>query len=1716
MKALMFSLPSKLFLLIFLPLCLQTCACAWWHEVTLLEFITNEMTGSPAQTISTPGTCTLISNELLPPYTLQSYHFTDGTYNNGATLYSSLNEICNPQIISDYDDNILAIWCVKDPVLGDKLVYSTCKSGLWTQSIPLYVASNKINSLKACIDKKSGTTLVTWTTANALMSTFYHQGKWNEPQVLTIQPGILEVVGAIGANSHAGVIWSQLNDANEYSHIQFLTYPVDELDNWQISPTNLSLDAATNSSPRLGITCNGNAWALWKGVYESQACVFAKYYDYLNGWKDLQILSTQGNLSPNLALSTDSSDICFATWTEHPSSMDSRVVLAYTHQESWIQTSTKVPSSILELKLASCGSHAISSWILQGDSSSIIQYSCFSDGIWSFPSTLYESQETVHDLHVALDESGGAQLTWVSTDSLNIEKIQTTYFQPLLPQFITFNPIPKKTYGDPSFELVATASSGLAITYSLEGPGYLQGNVLTITGSGFIQITAHQVGDATYHPANDVTQILQVNKTPLIITASPFNMKCGSPLPRLSYTVTGLKNTDTPEQVLSGELSTEATSRSPRGKYTIAQGSLKLNPLSHGESGYDLIFIPSKITIYQAQLTIIADKKTITYGDATPVCTYRVEGLQNGDVANSILSGSLFTSVTTKSPPGQYPVEMGSLKLNILENVDYTQYYKIVFKTAYITVKKAHLVVTAHPQSMHYGDTLKPPNYSVSGLCHHDTSEMVLTGGLACQASSHSPAGKYPITQGSLGLASTNIDYSAFYTLTFKPAMLTIYKAQLTVIAAAKSMHYGSAPPTLTYTAKGFRNDDNLNAVLTGNLTSDVTSKSHVGKYIIKQGNVDFIKDSAEYSTRYKIVYKPAMVTVYKRQLTVTPIAQSTHYGEDVPELVYTVDGFCNAEVAADALIGSLSCDANPQSPIGTYLITHGTLALATAPFDYNHDYLIVLKKSLLTIQKATLNIILSDQSLIYGSSLPQHPLLHGVHYTLNGFVNNDGPHLVGGSAYFSNDSDSPYSVGSYSLANLNHTLYSPNYDFVMTPSVLNVMPATLTVHAQDSVKTYGDPNPSFTYTIQGYLAGDDNSVVHGAPTLTTTALSNSSPGSFPINVDVSELGAANYIFQAVPATLTIVKSEQTIELMPIQGKRYGDSFDLCAVASSGLDVTFSIISGPAFLNGSTLTVCGVGPITIAADQPGDDNYLSASQVQGRFLAGKAILNVVVDPQIKEFGNYNPPLTYHFLNFKNGDSLNAIHGRATLSTLANNESLPGDYPISIVRGSLYASNYLFNYISGWLHITEEGGDRLPQTIYFDTIAEPSYGNSLLLHAKATSYLPIHYTVLGPAELTDDGLLKCIGVGEVSITAWQDGNEQFLAADPITQIFSVTPAMITVIANNQTCTYGHEIPTLDFTLCGFQFMDSADTVSGAPILSTVATSESPAGVYSVEVNLNDLQADNYCFNSIPGALTITKCTQSIECEHSINTTYLDDPLELVGVASSGLPVIFSVVSGPGVLEDGKLSATGAGVITLRLDQPGNENYLPSTSKIQSVVVDKAKPTLQLTSIGDQICQTTALCLEVDSPSPSPFIYAHCLDPRMSKNSVRISDEGLMSFYGSGPVTVTVSQVENENFYSAQVSASFLIYPPALTVSGTLILNDTLMQINHIYRLDWSLSQDLNASYYNIYRNGTLLYATDSIYISFFLDRKGAGKNTYYVEVVNNTGQSSASNIVGSTL
>ncbi len=176
----------------------------------------------------------------------------------------------------------------------------------------------------------------------------------------------------------------------------------------------------------------------------------------------------------------------------------------------------------------------------------------------------------------------------------------------------------------------------------------------------------------------------------------------------------------------------------------------------------------------------------------------------------------------------------------------------------------------------------------------------------------------------------------------------------------------------------------------------------------------------------------------------------------------------------------------------------------------------------------------------------------------------------------------------------------SPNYNFTFANGTLTVTKARAELSLANLSQSYDGTGRAVAATTNpGGLSGVTITYA-GSPTPPVNA------GTYDV---VASLINANYTAPNVSGTLVVAKANQAISFTAIGDKQIGVSaFMLDATATSGLPVTFTLVSGPASLVGAVLSLTGVGSVIVRASQPGDTNHNPAADTDQAF----AVLAVAV------------------------------------------------------------------------------------------------------------------------------------------------------------------------------------------------------------------------------------------------------------------------------------------------------------------------------------------------------------------------------------------------------------------------------------------------------------------------------------------------------------------------
>jgi hypothetical protein len=107
----------------------------------------------------------------------------------------------------------------------------------------------------------------------------------------------------------------------------------------------------------------------------------------------------------------------------------------------------------------------------------------------------------------------------------------------------------------------------------------------------------------------------------------------------------------------------------------------------------------------------------------------------------------------------------------------------------------------------------------------------------------------------------------------------------------------------------------------------------------------------------------------------------------------------------------------------------------------------------------------------------------------------------------------------------------------------------------------------------------------------------------------------------------------------------------------------------------------------------------------------------------------------------------------------------------------------------------------------------------------------------------------------------DGNENFGSSSSGGVAFAVSQAVLQVTANNASVVAGGAMPTFGYTVTGYVNSDTGAVLSGAPTISTTATSTAVIGEFPITITTGTLAASNYTFTFTDGYLYVTGTSQA---------------------------------------------------------------------------------------------------------------------------------------------------------------------------------------------------------------------------------------------------------------
>src|SRR5882724_984966 len=523
--------------------------------------------------------------------------------------------------------------------------------------------------------------------------------------------------------------------------------------------------------------------------------------------------------------------------------------------------------------------------------------------------------------------------------------------------------------------------------------------------------------------------------------------------------------------------------------------------------------------------------------------------------------------------------------------------------------------------------------------------------------------------------------------------------------------------------------------------------------------------------------------------------------------------------------------------------------------------------------------------------------------------------------------------------------------------------------------------------------------------------------GTHPQAFTVTFGGDASFAASSALGDLIVTKAQLTVTA-DNQSRLYGDPNPPFTYVITGFvnGDTIAVVSGTADCTTTATQASPVGayPITCALGTLSAQNYVFAF-VPGTLTINPAPLTVNVDNASRAYGDPNPAFTGTITGLKNGDVITANY-----STTATQLSPVGTYPITaaLVDPNGVLGNYTVTINNGTLTITPAAlvitannaarlyGD--PNPAFTGTIAGIKNGDNItaIYATPATPASPIGTYPIIPSP-SDNGT----GALANYVVTLNNGS------------LTVSPAPLTVTADNATRAFGAPNPTFTGTIVGIK---NGDNITAT--YSTLATTNSPTGTYPIIPALVDPtgKLSNYSVTINNGTLTVTSAILTVTANNA--SRFYGDPNPLFTGTISGIQngdnitATYSSVADPtspvgtyAIVHTVSDNGTGAlanyvvvsnnGILTI------NPAPLTVTATSVSRLYGDPNPALSVTIVGikngDSITASVSTPADPTSPVGTYPIVATLIDPTNKLGNYTVTINNGTLTINPAPLSVTAA-------------------------------------------------------------------------------------------------------------
>ena len=1003
----------------------------------------------------------------------------------------------------------------------------------------------------------------------------------------------------------------------------------------------------------------------------------------------------------------------------------------------------------------------------------------------------------------------------------------------------------------------------------------------------------------------------------LEITAAPANFELSVTGGEILYDgkthAAIVSSTNDPELVITYEHSTD-------NKATWQPGPIEVKDVDDGtvwiratavKPNYLPVEDQDFIRIIPEKILVTAASTTKPYGSSDPVFTFDYSGAVNGETAK-------FDGVLSRKEGeelGKYNIIQGSLEL--VDNGTFKKSnYTLDFTEGILEIIKADIDLKLSiqgGQKVYDGQPHTAVAKAIEGATlHYEYSKDGINwtnGNLSVK----------DVEDGILHVKA--IAEMSNYNSQEVETTIQVIPKKLTVTALEGNKEYGAEDPK-TY---GFKYEGEVTGELPafeGALTR--TAGEDCDQYDILQSDLALKDNGAFKASNYELMYESRKFTINPATLTVTAVDKSRQYKEKNPEFTYTIEGLRRGDLSSSLeLAVIMETIATEDSVNGTYpILIKGNETVGNYKVTYVPGTLTVTDSDALTISGEGKGWIYDgvEQGLLTG---PATTNVDGaeIRYTVNGTTGKEVPKALNAGTY-----------------EIEITASKANYKTVTKTISVVVAKAPLIVSADQKEREYKKSNPSLSYTINGLKGADTKESIKDelGISLETSANEISPVGNYPIKIKGEKPEQiSNYTVSYEDGILKVTDNTG----MTLAATGYNSEYDgslhnlITSVTPSEEDAKITYeIGGETYETIPQGRNAGTYTILVTASKA---NY-EPKTVTVSAAISKAELNLTATSFSRQYGQENGTLEYSLSGFKPGDSEENVKVEANLVTEAGKTSPTGTYTITFADYTSETENYKVIPVNGLLTVVDNETLGIRATPF--TGEYTGKNQSLLTEVEVSQPdAKLTYTVNKTAGST---VPEGKNVGKYSITITAEKANYKTATLTVTS--EITPAALTVTADNKTRAYREANPEFTYRSTGYVEGESSADVDLAVAMETPATEESETGDYQILITGNET-AGNYRVTYVPGTLTVTTSEAMTVSGEGKGWTYDGVERELLtGPATTNVEgaEIRYTVNGTEGTEVPKALNAGTYVVTITAEK---ENYVKATAEV-TVVVEKAELTV----------------------------------------------------------------------------------------------------------------------------------------------------------------------------